>query len=456
MYINNLFHLKDWKIDEFLLLIISVQTLFFVMIFMDFVGLDIPILKDLIGFFFVLFIPGTLLLRLINLDRINSNGQIFLYTIGSSLVILMVIGFLMNYLYPLFGIDKPLSSISIIITLNVLTISLCFLCYLIDKRRLNEKKSPPMVDLKNLVSSPLLFPFIIPILSIFGAYLMNVYYSNVLTILMILLIGLIAFAVSLGKLIPSKMYPLFVFCISISLLLHKSLITNYIWGWDINGEYFLANQVILNAFWNESLPFNYNSMLSVVMLGPILSSFINIGEVWVMKIIYPFLFSLVPLGLFYIFRKQTNPKIAFYSAFFFMITFTFYTEMLSLIRQQVAELMLVLVLLLVVSDQLDIRKRSFLSVIFGMSIVITHYGLTYVMLIILIISAIFLYFLDKNLDGTLFSKYRSKIYKLTAINAILHSFPGISKNYGSKQESKPSVSERIKLYRSIKNERITH
>jgi uncharacterized membrane protein len=459
MYINNLFRLKDWKIEEFLLLIITVQTIFFVLILLDYVGLDIPILKDVIGFFFILFIPGTLLLRLINLDRIKSDGQIFLYTIGSSLVILMLIGFLMNYLYPFIGIDKPLSFVSIIITLNVFTISLCFLCYFLDKREANEKKSPQnKVDLKNLVSSPLLFPFIIPILSILGAYLMNTYQFNVLTILMIFLICFIAFVVSLGsKIIPSKLYPLIVFSISISLLLHKSLITNYIWGWDINNEYFLAQQVISYSFWNESLPFNYNSMLSVVMLGPILSSFINIGEIWIMKIIYPFLFSLVPVGLYYIFCKQTNPKIAFFSVFFFMIMFTYYTEMLSLIRQQVAEIMLVLVLMLIVSDQVEITKRSFLSVMFGMSIVVTHYGLTYVMMLILIISAIFLYFLDKNLIQALSRKYWPKIYQLTALTAVLQSFPdhlsGISK-YESRQESRPSVSERIKLYRPNKKERI--
>jgi len=459
MYINNLFHLKDWKIEEFLLLIITLQTIFFVLILLEYVGLGIPILKDLIGFFFILFIPGTLLLRLINLDRIESNGQILLYTLGSSLVILMVIGTLMNYLYPILGIDKPLSSVSIIITFYVFTIILCFICYLIDKRRVVEKKSPPnKVDLKNLVSSPLLFLFILPILTILGAYQMNVYHSNVLTMLMIFLVGIIAFMVSLRTFIPSKLYPLIVFIISISLLLHKSLISNYIWGWDINAEYFLANQVILNAFWNESLPFSYNSMLSVVILGPIFSSFINIGEVWIMKIIYPFLFSLVPLGLYYLFCKQTSPKIAFFSVFFFMLMFTFYTEMLSLIRQQVAELMLVLVLMLIVNDKLEVTKRSFLAVMFGLSIVVTHYGLSYVIMLILIISAIFLYFLDKNSNQGLSSKFWPKIYKLTAVNALLQSFPnhffGNNKNNLSKQGRKPSVSEKINLYRSIKKDRI--
>ncbi|MDP3066320.1 MAG: hypothetical protein Q8N08_06215, partial [Methanobacteriaceae archaeon] len=385
--------MKDWKIDELNLFVIILQISFLLLNFLDNAGLDIPILKEVIGFYLVLFIPGTLFLRIINLDRIDSKGQILLYTIGSSLVILMVIGFLMNYLYPILGMNKPLSPFSIIITLNLFIFILCFLSYFIDIRRAN--KSPTnKVDLKNLVSSPLLFPFIIPILSILGAYMMNIYQSNILTILMIFLIGVVAFMVSLGKLIPSKLYPLIVFIISISILLHKSLITNHIWGWDINTEYFLANQVILNSFWNESLHLNYNSMLSVMVIAPILSSFIDIGLVWIMKIIYPFLFSLVPLGLYYIFCKQTNPRIAFFSVFLFVILFTFHTEMLAVVRQQVGELMLVLVLMLIVSDQLELTKRYFLAVVFGMSIIVTHYGLTYVLMIILLISAFLLYVPD--------------------------------------------------------------
>ena len=65
-------------------------------------GLHIPILEEVIGFFIVLFIPGTLLLRLLNL-HIKSYGQILLYTVGTSVFILMLIGFLMNSLYPLIG-----------------------------------------------------------------------------------------------------------------------------------------------------------------------------------------------------------------------------------------------------------------------------------------------------------------------------------------------------------------
>ncbi len=463
MQINNPLLLKDWKIEDFLLLITVALTLYFIFTLLDYIGLSTTPFKEIVGFFLVLFIPGTIFLRLLNLE-VENCGKIFLYTIGSSLFILILIGFLINTLYPLFGVETPLSSESIIITLTVFIITFSILCYFKEKRSkiwgpLNgsndaKKIHVKKLDLKSLISIPILFPILILILSILGTYMMNVYQSNTLIILMILLIGLLAFTVSINRFIPSNTYPFIIFTISLAILLHKSLITNYIWGWDINGEYFLANQIILNSFWNINLPYTYNSMLSVMILAPILSNFIKLNLVWVMKIVYPFIFSLVPLGLFYVYRKQTSPPIAFYSVFFFMIMFTFYTEMLSVVRQQVAELFLVLLLMLLVSADLDKNKRSLLAVVFGLSIIVSHYGLAYLMMIILIISTVILYILDKNFINRFFSRLK-KIY---AINIIFKPFSDLNlvfnKKYSFTHHKKPAIAEKTGKYKIIKKDRL--
>lgn len=466
MQINNPFLLKDWKMEDFLLLITSTLTLFFILLLLDYIGINITPFRELMGIFLVLFIPGTILLRLLNL-KVENWGKIFLYTIGTSLFILMLLGFLMNITYPLIGMETPLSPQSIIITITVFIITGSFLCYLQEKRlkksiiknsktetNLSIKKS----DLQKLISIPILVPILIPVLSILGAYMMNVYQSNVLTIIMIILIGLIAFAISINRLIPSTAYPLIIFTISLALLFHKSLITNYIWGWDINVEYFLANQIILNSFWNVNFPSNINSMLSVMILAPLLSNFIKLNLVWIMKIVYPFLFSLLPVGLYYIYYKQTSPKIAFYSAFFFMILFTFHTEMLTVVRQQVAELFLVLMLLVMVGDDIGKTKKSFLTVIFGLSIVISHYGLSYLLMIILLISAVTLYILDKNLTKQFFTGF-NKIHLLNTLYMIFKPFSRISNTdtsnkFRSKYYREPTVKEKIAEYQTNKKDRL--
>lgn len=461
MQINNPVLLKDWKIEDFLLLIVAALMLFFIFTLFDYIGLNTTPLKELIGIFLALFIPGTIFLRLLNLP-IENWGKIFLYTIGTSLFILILIGFLINTLYPLFGIETPLSSPSIIISINVFIITFSFLCYLQEKRfkKLNLKELNSKINLniskknlQNLISIPILLPMLILLLSILGAYMMNVYQSNILTMVMIILIGLIAFTVSINRFIPSTTYPFIIFTISLALLLHKSLITNYIWGWDLNGEYFLANQIILNSFWNIDLPYSYNSMLSVMILAPVLSNFIKLNLVWVMKIIYPFIFSLVPLGLYYVYNKQTTPTIAFYSAFFFMILFTFYTEMLSVARQQVAELFLVLLLMVLVSDKLDRKKRSLLAVVFGLSIVVSHYGLAYLMMIILIISTAILYILDKNFINRFFSRLKI-IQVINIIFKPLSNSNSVTNNEYGSAHKEPTIAEKIEKYQVIKKDRL--
>ena len=82
-----------------------------------------------------------------------------------------------------------------------------------------------------------------------------------------------------------------VWIISISLLYMSSLISPYVWGWDIQNEYYLANLVINYSYWNFILPDAYNSMLSIVMLAPVYSLYTNVNLDHVFKIVSPF-FSL--------------------------------------------------------------------------------------------------------------------------------------------------------------------
>jgi len=89
MQIYNPLFMKDWKIKDLILLIITIQIIYFLLIFFDNIGIHIPIIVEVTGFFIVLFIPGTLMLRLLNLD-IKSYGQILLYTVGMSVFFLML------------------------------------------------------------------------------------------------------------------------------------------------------------------------------------------------------------------------------------------------------------------------------------------------------------------------------------------------------------------------------
>ncbi len=334
-------------------------------------GIHISGMRQIAGFLYLSFIPGLLILHILKL-RVGSIETI-LYSVGLSLFFVMFVGAAINFLYPLIGISQPISEIPLIVTFGILTFTQVILCYLCDKDYLQHF----FIDKDKLLSSSALFFLLLPILAILGALLVNYYRVNVLLLLLLLAISLVPILVAFEK-IQQQIFPLAVWTIGLALLLHNSLVSKYLIDFDLHTEYYLANLVVTKSFWNTSIPNNINAMLSVIMLAPILSIVCDVDLVWVFKVIYPLLFSLVPLGLYQVFRTVFNEQIAFFSCFFFVSVSTFFTEMLGLARQQVAGFFLLLLILLMVDKSIKVAKRIVMAVIFSFSLVVSHYGLSYI------------------------------------------------------------------------------
>jgi uncharacterized membrane protein len=234
-----------------------------------------------------------------------------------------------------------------------------------------------------LMLSLLLFPF----LTIFGTYLLKISDNNLLLIVQLVIIAIIPIFVAFD-IIQKDMYSLGIWVISLSLLLCNSLISNYLPDSDSPVEYYLSNLVVSNGFWNSTIPQGINAMLSVVMLAPILSIVCKVNLIWVFKLFYPLLYSLVPLCLYQLFKKQIgDEKIAFFSSFFFVSCYVFYTYMLGFAKQMTAEFFVVLLMLLITRKDINPSKYSLLSIVLLFSLVVSHYGLSYIFLFALVILA---------------------------------------------------------------------
>lgn len=395
---------NDWDIKKFLRFVLAVQAAIIGVVALDVIGIHIPIIRQLISFIYLTFVPGIIILRILNLHKL-SNIEALLYTVGLSIAILMFTGLFMNMVYPFFSISGPISITPLIITISAIVLVLCVLSYMRDK----DFSDSSFIDFGEILSPPALFLCLIPFLAIFGTYLMNFYQNNIILMFLIIIIMLVFILIAFGKFIPTKLYPLAVFVIALSLLYHKSLISMNLWGCDIRYEYYLCNLVKMNSIWDPTMPGACNAMLSLVILAPIYSIVSNMDLTWVFKIIYPFLFSLVSLGLYRIYQKQTNDKIAFLACFFFVSQFTFYTEMVTLARQEIAELFLVLFILLMVDKGLNKMNRSFLFIVFGISLAVSHYGLSYIYMFCLIFAWLILVSMEnpaiQKLGNDLYSKF---------------------------------------------------
>ncbi|MDY6895329.1 MAG: hypothetical protein SVO01_07950, partial [Thermotogota bacterium] len=88
MQLNNPLQMNDWEIMRFLKVIFSIQLALWVVIGLDYTSLQIPILRELISFIYLTFVPGILILRILKLHNLG-NIETILYSVGLSIATLM-------------------------------------------------------------------------------------------------------------------------------------------------------------------------------------------------------------------------------------------------------------------------------------------------------------------------------------------------------------------------------
>ena len=392
MKINNLFTLNDWKYNEFLFMIILIQILMWIVGLLSLNSIHIPIFNDIITLLYLGFIPGIIILRILKLHDLG-NTFTTLLSVGLSIVSVMLIGLCMNQIYPWFGITKPIENIPLLITFTIYNMVLLILSYR-DKQFHIENDSKLSFDL--ITSNQFLCLALLPLIAIIGAYTLQYYQNNSIQILLLLLICTLVITMAWGYL-KKEYYHIAIFSIAISILYYSVLISNHIWGYDIFFEYQFATYVIKNGIWDYTWPHAYNAMLSVVMYAPIYSKLSGMTLTWVLKFIYPFLFSLISIGLYKIFEKHTGTKIAFLAAFFFVAYNGFsYGWMVQMARQQIAEIFLVLLVWLMINRKIPQNKRKFLYLLFGIGLIVSHYSITYLFMFMLLATIITITFLSSG------------------------------------------------------------
>ena len=77
-----------------------------------------------------------------------------------------------------------------------------------------------------------------------------------------------------------------------------------------------------SGFTQDTLAFK--GMASITILPTIFSTFLNIEETLIFKIIFPVIFSLVPIGLYQLYHPHWGKKVAFISCILFIVSFEFY------------------------------------------------------------------------------------------------------------------------------------
>jgi uncharacterized membrane protein len=133
---------------------------------------------------------------------------------------------------------------------------------------------------------------------------------------------------------------------------------------------------------------------SVSILPSVIALVSGLDGVSIFRFIFPVIYSMLPVLLYQVYRKVVTPRIAFGSVFLFMSFPSFYVEMISLARQEVAEFILVILSLIFLSPRIgESRSKDLIVAILTFGLIAAHYTLAYLYILLLIfgsaVSAVF-------------------------------------------------------------------
>ncbi|MFC1953985.1 DUF2206 domain-containing protein [Chloroflexota bacterium] len=384
--ISNPLRMVDWEIKSFLKVVLAVQVAMWVVVGLQALGVHIPFLTELIGFIYLTFVPGVVILRALRLHNLGST-KTFLYSVGLSVAVVMFGGLLVSAAGLAIGIAAPLSALTLIIAFSIIVLVLCALSYIRDR---NFAK-PTSIEVEEILSPSVLFLALLLSLSIMGALWLNHYQNNFLLLCVMALIAVVVALIGCRRFIGEVYYPLVIFMIALTLLIHFQLSFSNLAGTDIQGEYHVARLTAVNALWDPMAIWlaSYSDMLSITILPATYSILLGMEVMTVFKVLYSFVFALVPLGLYEVYRSQTDERTGFLAAFFFMSFGAFMSTMSFLTRMQVAELFFMLLVILALSKDLAPDKRVALFIIFSFSLTVSHYGLSYYFIFYLLLAWLF-------------------------------------------------------------------
>ncbi len=338
-------------------------------------------LLNIIGFTFLLLVPGFFTLSCMRLSGIEPWGR-FSLMIAVSILELIIGALVANTILPLIGVMHPLAKAPLLAAISLLTALLATLFW-------KYNTADHTVTLKRYIlfscRTDALFgyaPLGLVALAIAGAVRLNNGADNSVTIIMLVLagayIGWLAWASYRKKINDPLTIPFALWGVSLALLLMTSLRGWHIAGHDVQVEFWVFELAKNNGRWFiESYRNAYNACMSITVLPTIFASLLKLPDPYVYKVLFQIIFAVVP-GVIYVFvRKYVGSAIALLASFYFIAFPTFFTDMSMLNRQEIAFLFWAVMLYVLFEDRLALRLRQVLFVVLGFGMILSHYSTTY-------------------------------------------------------------------------------
>jgi uncharacterized membrane protein len=362
------------------------------------VYLNVSTARQVFGFLYLLLVPGYVFIKVLRLKDMETS-EIIVYSVGSSIAMVMLAGLLVNTLLPIFGVDSPLSVLPLLVSISgvVLIMSLF----------VPKKQESEVIENEYKCSVPLAIAlFSIPVLSIVGSLYISESQNSSVLLFAILLILIFVILGSFWK-ISQTFHALILSVCTFSLLYMTFFFTRFVQLWDEAEGFYVFRLTLINHYWNPNFVpalsidiWKSNAMASTTILPTVFSDIANIDGTLLFQILFPSLLVLVPVILYQVYRTQTNKRASFIAAFLFI------TNSVALgwgnDIQKAAQLFYAVLFLVIFTPKLNSTQKYVLFTVFTIGLVLSHYSLAYIFTATLL----FVYLVQRFVQKTIISRIK--------------------------------------------------
>jgi uncharacterized membrane protein len=339
-------------------------------------NLNLPVVRPVLGFWFILIFPAYLIFAT-SAWRACSLSERLGYSVCALLLILMLTGFAMSEALPLAGVKRPLDSGPILIASDLINISL----YALRRRYPGEVRLRiSFAELGKEEFRLLVAGTLTVVLAVLGANRLNNGASGSVTLVAFALAALIGiFSVRWLSATREPVMLVVIYLVGLSLLLTTSLRGWYVTGHDIQQEYQVFQLTEARGLWSMANDSGaYNACLSITILPTELGRMINIDNPYVYKFFFQTIFALAPVLAYGVARRYFNRGISTLAVAYFIGFPTYFTDMPFLNRQEISLLFVAVGVLAATNVGWSWRRRQVALVVAGLGVELSHYSTMYV------------------------------------------------------------------------------
>lgn len=321
-------------------------------------------------------LPGVALLRALRVS-LDSFLEGLLYSLGLSVLLLMVSGLAANQILYILGDQRPLELPGMLGAWNLVTLA-CIAAGVILNRQTVRMRSALWLGPSKTTCALVLSALLLPIIAAGGAFrLNNGGDALVAEGALCWAAGVIACALVCRSRLSDSTLAWCIFTVGLSILLMTALR-----GWDITGhdimrEFRVYTLAHVNGRWNIAAYRDpYNACLSITILPEMYAKLLHISGLVVFKLILQTLFAVCPVVIFVMLRQHVSKLGALVGCGLFISYPTFINDSAMLTRQGVAYLFFSLALLAAMRTRPGKIYRS-LFFLCGLGVVLSHYSTSY-------------------------------------------------------------------------------